>query len=133
MFAGEDIPACGFSLGLERIIVVMTEREMFPANLTTSAADVLVASLGEEFLPDAVAVATDLRKHGIRVSLYPEAVTKPQKALVYADGQKIPVAILIGEDEHKNGVVTVRNLLTRNQEKPTRDNAADVVRAMLNS
>ena len=52
--------------------VVMTEREMFPANLTSSAADVLVASLGEEFLTDALAVATDLRSHGIRVSLYPE-------------------------------------------------------------
>ena len=30
MFLGKDVPACGFSLGLERIIVVMTEREMFP-------------------------------------------------------------------------------------------------------
>ena len=133
MFAGEDIPACGFSLGLERIIVVMTEREMFPAHLTRSAADVLVASLGEEFLTDALAVATELRSQGIRVSVYPEAVTKPQKVLIYADGQKIPVAILIGEDEHKNGYVTVRNLLTRNQEKPERGNAAEVVRAMLNS
>jgi histidyl-tRNA synthetase len=132
MFAAEDIPACGFSLGLERIIVVMTEREMFPANVTTSPADVLVASLGEDFLSDAVAVATDLRRQGIRVSLYPEPVNKPQKPLSYADAQKIPVAILIGEDEHKNGVVTVRNLLTRNQEKPERGNAADVVRAMLN-
>ena len=30
MFSGEQIPACGFSLGLERILVVMTERNMFP-------------------------------------------------------------------------------------------------------
>ncbi|MCA1642668.1 MAG: histidine--tRNA ligase [Acidobacteria bacterium] len=30
MFSKQSIPACGFSLGLERIIVVMTEREMFP-------------------------------------------------------------------------------------------------------
>jgi len=33
MFLGHDIPACGFSLGLERIIVVMTERNMFPERL----------------------------------------------------------------------------------------------------
>ena len=33
MFSGETIPACGFSLGLERILVVMTEREMFPASV----------------------------------------------------------------------------------------------------
>ena len=33
MFCGEQIPACGFSLGLERILVVMTERGMFPADV----------------------------------------------------------------------------------------------------
>jgi histidyl-tRNA synthetase len=131
MFAGEDIPACGFSLGLERIIVVMTEREMFPGDLPRSPADVLVASLAEEFLSDIVNIATDLRKAGMRVSLYPEATNKPQKALSYADAQKIPLAILIGEDEHKNGVVTVRNLVARSQERPPREMAVQVVRDML--
>src|SRR3712207_7576876 len=42
MFSGRDIPACGFSLGLERIIFVMTERGMFPGSLERAAADVLV-------------------------------------------------------------------------------------------
>ena len=44
MFSGQDIPACGFSLGLERILVVMTERGMFPPTLATSPADVMVAT-----------------------------------------------------------------------------------------
>ena len=35
MFWGEDLPACGFSLGLERILVVMAERKMFPAERAT--------------------------------------------------------------------------------------------------
>ncbi len=34
MFLGQAVPACGFSLGLERILVVMTERGMFPADVT---------------------------------------------------------------------------------------------------
>jgi histidyl-tRNA synthetase len=72
-----------------------------------------------------------LRRTGIRVSVYPEAVNKPQKALSYANAQRIPVAILIGEDEHKSGVVTVRNLVARSQEKPNREDAVDVVRDML--
>ena len=33
MFLGEDVPACGFSLGLERMLVVMGERDMFPASV----------------------------------------------------------------------------------------------------
>src|SRR5207247_1675217 len=42
MFLGRDIAACGFSLGLERIIFVMTERKMFPPDVTTGAVDVMV-------------------------------------------------------------------------------------------
>ena len=38
MFLGRDVPACGFSLGLERIIVVMTERDMFPATVVARRA-----------------------------------------------------------------------------------------------
>lgn len=131
MFAGQDIPACGFSLGLERIIVVMTEREMFPANLTTSAADVLVASIGEKFLPEALDIARQLREGGMRVSMYPEASNKPQKSLSYASAQSVPIVVLIGEDEHANDTVTVRNLVERTQERPARQIAVDVTRSML--
>jgi histidyl-tRNA synthetase len=44
MFLGQRIPAAGFSLGLERILVIMSERGMFPASLATSPADVMVAA-----------------------------------------------------------------------------------------
>ena len=43
MFLGQSVPACGFSLGLERILVVMGERNMFPPSLATTPADVMVA------------------------------------------------------------------------------------------
>ena len=42
MFSGEDVPACGISLGLERILVVMGERNMFPPSLVATPADVMV-------------------------------------------------------------------------------------------
>lgn len=131
MFSGQHVPACGFSLGVERIIVVMTEREMFPAALTISSADILVASLGEEFFSEALSLANKLRQAGMRVSIYPDAANKPQKAFAYADAQKIPLAVLIGSDEHRNGIVTVRNLLERSQERPVLQIAVDVIQAML--
>jgi histidyl-tRNA synthetase len=40
MFLGSDVPACGFSLGLERLLVVMQERGMFPASADRSSVDV---------------------------------------------------------------------------------------------
>ncbi|MDQ5844486.1 MAG: histidine--tRNA ligase [Acidobacteriota bacterium] len=131
MFLGENIPACGFSLGLERIIVVMTERAMFPADIPASSADILVASLGEEFLSEALRLARELRAAGMRVSTYSDATNKPQKPLSYANAQNIPLAVLIGEDEHAKGIVTVRNLVERGQERPVRQIAVDVIRDML--
>ena len=73
MFLGRDIPACGFSLGLERIIVVMTERDMFPASVARGAVDVMVTFLDEDSRGDALALAAELRARRLRVDVYPEA------------------------------------------------------------
>src|SRR5437667_2056567 len=73
MFLGKDVPACGFSLGLERIIVVMSERNMFPAELASSPADVMVTVWNEDLFSESIALATELRSHGWCVDLYPEA------------------------------------------------------------
>ena len=47
MFLGEEVPACGFSLGLERILVVMGERAMFPPSIDGASADLLVSLFDE--------------------------------------------------------------------------------------
>src|SRR5207245_5733565 len=73
MFLGKDIPACGFSLGLERIIVVMSEREMFPAALVSSPADVMVTIWNEDSIGESIVLASELRSRGFRVDVYPEA------------------------------------------------------------
>src|SRR5205085_1326508 len=67
MFSGQDVPACGFSLGLERIIVVMTEREMFPPSLINAPADVMVTIWNEESINDSITLCTELRNAGLRV------------------------------------------------------------------
>src|SRR3954453_14756862 len=83
MFLGRDVPACGFSLGLERIIVVMTERGMFPAKVSRGAVDVMVTFLADALRPDALKLASELRGEKLRVEVYPEASRKLDKALKY--------------------------------------------------
>jgi histidyl-tRNA synthetase len=74
MFGKEQIPACGFSLGLERILVVMEERGMFPPEIAaSSAADVLVTVWNEDTVTESLKLAAHLRKQGLRVAVYPEA------------------------------------------------------------
>ena len=115
MFSGQDIPACGFSLGLERILVVMTERGMFPATLAMSPADVMVAMFDASTAAHAMRVADRLRACGLRVLVYPDA-DKLGKQIKYADGRGIPFVALAGDDEIRTGTVTVKDLAAQTQE-----------------
>jgi histidyl-tRNA synthetase len=121
MFLGESIPACGFSLGLERILVVMGERGMFPRDLPTSPADVMVAVLEAAHAGHALRVADLLRTAGLRVLVYPDA-DKMGKQIKYADSRGIPFVAIVGGDEIAAGTVTVRHLAGRTQH--TYDQAA---------
>jgi len=114
MFLGHDIPACGFSLGLERILVVMNERNMFPPTLATTPADVMIATFDASGAGAAIGVAATLRKAGLRVLVFPDA-EKIGKQIKYADSRGIPFVALLGEDEIKAGTVTVKNLSTQTQ------------------
>ena len=64
MFLGSEVPACGFSLGLERILVVMQERGMFPPEVEQPSVDVVVAALEEGAQGAAMETAAELRRNG---------------------------------------------------------------------
>jgi histidyl-tRNA synthetase len=115
MFSSQQIPACGFSLGLERILVVMGERGMFPPSLATAPADVMVSVFDASGLPHAMRVADQLRASGLRVLVYPDA-EKIGKQIKYADGRGIPFVALLGDDEITAATVTVKNLAAQSQE-----------------
>ncbi len=114
MFLGQDIPACGFSLGLERILVVMGERSMFPTTLAMTPADVMLATFDAAAMGDAMRVAATLRAAGLRVLVYPEP-DKIGKQIKYADGRGIPFVALLGENEITGGTVTVKHLAAQTQ------------------
>jgi histidyl-tRNA synthetase len=111
MFLGQDIPACGLSLGLERILVVMSENNMFPAQLVNAPADIMVSIWNKETMPDSLALAQALRAQGLRVDLYPEA-DKLGKQFKYASSRSIPFVAVIGDDERAQGKVGLKEMTT---------------------
>jgi histidyl-tRNA synthetase len=121
MFLGQGIPACGFSLGLERILVVMGERAMFPPGLAASAADVMMAVFDAADVSHALRVAGLLRRSGLRVLVYPDA-DKIGKQIKYADSLGIRCVAILGSNEIAAGTVTVKNLAAQTQ--TTYDQAA---------
>jgi histidyl-tRNA synthetase len=115
MFGKEQIPACGFSLGLERILVVMEERGMFPPEIADAApADVMVTIWSEETVGESLKLATDLRAAGVRVTVYPEP-DKFGKQMKYADAIKVPLVCVLGETEVAENNVTIKNMKTGGQ------------------
>ncbi|MDQ3062803.1 MAG: histidine--tRNA ligase [Acidobacteriota bacterium] len=120
MFGKEQIPACGFSLGLERILVVMEERGMFPKELETNSADVLITIWNEESIGESLKLAGELRQRELRVLVYPEA-DKLGKQFKYADSIKIPFVCVLGETELAENKVTLKNMRTGEQETVLRE------------
>ena len=120
MFSGENVPASGISLGLERILVVMGERNMFPAKVVSTPADVMVVQWFANRTNLYLSFATELRDGGLRVELYPESPTEDgkkvgDKQFKYASARGIPFVAVIGADELANGTVTVKNMKTGEQ------------------
>lgn len=122
MFLGETVPACGISLGLERILVVMTERGMFPdaAERVPAAVMVTICNFNDgvdalELKAEALRVAAQLRSGGISVEVFPD-VSDLGKQLKYAGERGIPFATVIGSREREAGRVGLRDLASRQQE-----------------
>lgn len=130
MFSGGQIPACGFSLGLERILVVMTERGMFPADLAAAAADVLVTLFEGQPAEESLRLATELRAAGIRVDVYPEA-DKLGKQFKYAASRGVAFVVVQGADEHARGDVTVKDLTSGEQQSVRREETAPRLRDLM--
>jgi histidyl-tRNA synthetase len=128
MFSGEQIPACGFSLGLERILVVMGERGMFPPDVQASGPDVLVTLFDAASEPDALRLAGELRREGLRVEVYPDA-DKLGKQFKYAAARQAAFVAILGADERARGDVTIKNMRTGDQTSVARDYAAQRIRA----
>ena len=128
MFGKEQIPACGFSLGLERILVVMEERGMFPAEIAESrAADVLVTIWNEEAVAESLKLARELRDHGVRVTVYPEA-DKLGKQFKYADSIGIPFVCVQGDEELAAGKVKLKNMNTGDESVVNVAEAAGIIK-----
>jgi histidyl-tRNA synthetase len=130
MFLGEDVPACGFSLGLERILVVMGERGMFPAALGAGAADVLVTLWAAGSGAESLALAGELRQAGLRVEVYPEP-DRLGRQFRYAASRGVRFVAVVGDDERAQGTVTIKELASGAQQTLPRAAVADAIRSAL--
>lgn len=121
-YTDKQLPGVGISIGLTRLFYVLNEQGLLSDELVTAPCDALVLPMTEE-LGFAVAAATALRKAGVRTQLYGEK-KKFKAKMGYADKLAVPFAVLIGEDEMKEGVLSVKDMATGEQVKLSPDETA---------
>ncbi|HVO18858.1 MAG TPA: histidine--tRNA ligase [Anaeromyxobacter sp.] len=128
MFLRQPLPAVGFSLGLERILVVMAERRMFPE--LSTAAQAMVLRLEEATTAETLQVAAALRAAGIATELYPN-VDKLGKQLQYAESRGARLVAFVGSREAEAGQVALKVMATQAQHLVARDALAATARELL--
>jgi len=130
MFQGQDVPATGGSLGMERILLLLEQAEAH-ADARTGP-EVLVTLMDDDGAADALALAGRLRAQGYTVDLYSGGGRlKLGKQLKYADRRGCRVAIIRGEDERAAATVTVKDLVSGDQTTiPESGLAADLDRLL---
>ena len=125
-FSKQGYPATGTSFGIERIIDVMEEFDMFPSTVGKTVTEVLVTVFDADLAPESLKIATLLRQSGIRTEVYSRP-TRISTQMKYADTKGIPYAIILGSDEVEAGTVVVRNLANREQHiVPRKDLVAQI-------
>ncbi len=104
MFAGQEIPACGFSLGLERIILVMEEQGRFDA--ATGALQIMLVNFAET-QPEILALANRLRGLGVSCDVYPEAANLKQQ-FSYAASRNVQYVGFYGQREQESNQLRLK-------------------------
>ncbi len=112
-YTDKQLPGVGISIGLTRLFYVLSEQGMLNGDMNTAPTDVLILPMTDDLSP-AISFASRLRQAGIRTQLYTEQKKFKQK-MSYADKLGVPYVVFLGEDEVRLGAVSVKDMISGEQ------------------
>ena len=127
IFGLKDLSGVGVSFGADRIYDVLNDLNLFPEEAQEST-KVLFVNFGQAEEAYALPLVNKLRAAGISAEIYPELGAKLKKQLGYADAKKIPFAVLIGENEMIENILTLKNLTNGEQQKIGFEKLLEIIR-----
>jgi histidyl-tRNA synthetase len=114
-FGLKGVSGVGISFGAERIYDVMQELKLFPENITQSL-QVLLIAFDADTHKKAFDYVQQIRNAGINAELYPDPLAL-KKQMKYANARAVPYVLLIGSTEVESGLLSLKNMVTGEQEK----------------
>ena len=124
-YTDKKMPGVGVSIGLTRLFSKLSELNILKEK-DESISKVLVVSMTDD-ISRALEVATKIREEGINTDVYLEN-KKIKAKFKYADKLKIPYVAVIGEEEEKNGTVSLKNMETGEQEEMSIEKMIEVLK-----
>ncbi len=127
VFGLSGVSGVGISFGADRIFDVLNTLDLYPAEAIRTT-KVLFTNFGEAETKRCLSLIKNLRAAGIAADLYPDAA-KMKKQLSYANSRQIPFVAMIGETELSNGTVSLKHMLTGEQETLSQEALAERLKA----
>lgn len=105
-FTGQDVPATGLSIGVDRLLTAMTMRQ----EAAKFVGPVIVTVMDKFRMADYQAMASELRDAGIRAEVYLGNAKNFGRQMKYADKRQARVAVIEGSQEKEAGIVQLKDL-----------------------
>ncbi|MGA0445144.1 MAG: ATP phosphoribosyltransferase regulatory subunit, partial [Flavobacteriaceae bacterium] len=109
LFGLKDMHGLGISFGLDRLCMVLEELDLYPKTVQQSV-DIVVLHFGDIYLHDLVPYISKWRASGLRVFTYPTD-HKLKKQMQFANQSNAPWTLFYGEEEQKEGFLSVKNMV----------------------
>ena len=106
-FTGQAVPATGVSIGVDRLLAALRAKGRMQAD---TRGPVVVTVMDRDRMAEYQAMATDLRRAGIRAEVYLGNPKNFGNQLKYADRRNSPLAVIQGTEEAARGVVLLKDL-----------------------
>ena len=124
-YTNQKLPGVGISIGLTRLFYQLKEAGIISADNEELIKALIIPM--ENFLEPSIEISNKLRNNGISCQIYLEDA-KMSKKLNYANKIKVPFVIIIGEEEVKNDVYTLKNMKTGEQ---TTNSIEEIINTLL--
>ena len=119
VFGMDGMSGVGISFGADRIYDVLNQLDLYPKE-AVNGTQLLFVNFGEAEAAYVLPILSQVRAAGIRAEIYPDAA-KMKKQMSYANAKMVPFVAIVGENEMKEGKVTLKNMASGEQSLVTPD------------
>ncbi len=114
IFGMPGLSGVGISFGADRIFDVLNTLNLYPQE-AVHGTQLLFINFGDRETAYCLPIANEMRKAGIRTEVYPDK-SKMKKQMSYANAMQIPFVALAGDNEIQQGKITLKNMISGDQE-----------------